>query len=314
MTFPDAAIRVLEPAVKRRFGAAALCIALGAVATATGCPVDREGEGRTAPDDRLEVGRVATEFHAFGADAEPIELSTSLDGLVRTEVSKSRSLRLREGSEEARRRGAKLRVRAMVAPDGTTGELHAIVSARLDRTGSIPLSADIDAVRPGASKGGQLDESIYVRHLEKAVREAVQGLDEQVRLLRGGNSTLVDALESPEPSVRVAAARELGERRAREAVEPLCSLLRREEGHVGEAAVGALAAIGDRRAVPCLIDWAGDDEQRLVLVIDPLAAVGGDEARAFLEMVASGHESPGIRRVAEHALERAGGGGAEKGR
>jgi hypothetical protein len=84
----------------------------------------------------------------------------------------------------------------------------------------------------------------------------------------------------------------------------MCDLLEDERGPVGEAAVGALAAIGDERGVPCIIHWAGTDDRRTLISLEPIAAIGGQEARAFLEMVASGHENAGVRRVAEHAMER----------
>jgi hypothetical protein len=62
--------------------------------------------------------------------------------------------------------------------------------------------------------------------------------------------------------------------------------------------------IDDERAVPCMIEWAGSDDRRLVYVMEPLASIGGTEARAFLEMIASGHDEPGIRQVAENSLRR----------
>lgn len=272
-----------------------------------GCPRDQGsgGGGRRSEDKRLEVGRVTTELHAFGADAEPIELSTSLDGIVRTALGTTKMLRMVEGSDGASSRGARLRVRAVVSPDGATGELHAIVSARLDRTGSIPLTADLDAVRRAEPGGAAPDTKVYATHLEKAVRDAIKTLDDQVAVLAGSNDSLVKALSSADSSVRISAVRELGERRAREAVEPLCGLLGEEHGRVEEAALGALTAIGDPEAVPCIIHWAGTEDRRVVLVIDPLAALGGGEAQAYLQMIATGHENPGIRQVAERALERA---------
>ena len=39
-------------------------------------------------------------------------------------------------------------------------------------------------------------------------------------------------------------------------------------------------------------------------VIDAIGAIGGEEARAYLELVASGHDVAGIRKLAADALER----------
>jgi len=140
--------------------------------------------------------------------------------------------------------------------------------------------------------------------LGKAVKEAITALDEQAGLLKSGNDSLIKALEHTEPDVRMAAARTLAERRAKEAVPPLCDLLRREQNQVGQAVVGALAVIADEQGVPCLIQWAGADDRRLILIIDTLASIGGQEARSFLEMIASGHDQPGVRTVAEEGLRR----------
>lgn len=280
-----------------------IALALIALAWAlVSCPRDQREEPREE-DSRVAIARITTELHAFDVEGQPMKLDTNLEGIVRTALGKARSIRP-PGAEGEATGGARLKLRAMVSPDGVSGELHAVVSARLDHTGSIPLNADIDAVRPGAPDGGQLDSKVYAEHLEKAVGEAVAAIDEQVALLRGGNNTLVKALGHREPSVKIAAARTLGERRAKEAVDPLCKILREDTSAVGEAAVGALAAIGDAKAVPCLIGWAGSDDRRLVIVLDPIATLGGQEARAFLEMIASGHENPGIRRVAERSLGR----------
>jgi hypothetical protein len=39
-------------------------------------------------------------------------------------------------------------------------------------------------------------------------------------------------------------------------------------------------------------------------IVDAIGLIGGDDARAYLEMVASGHEVPAVRELAEGALAR----------
>jgi hypothetical protein len=39
-------------------------------------------------------------------------------------------------------------------------------------------------------------------------------------------------------------------------------------------------------------------------ILDALAALGGDDAQSYLELVSSGHEDPRIRALAAAALER----------
>ncbi len=254
---------------------------------------------------QLEIGHITTELQAVDSDAIPLKLKISLEGLIKERISESEALAFKTSDPgQARRKTARLRVTARVLPDGFSGKLHALVSLRVTRTGSIPLSADIDAVRAGPPDGGVLDESDYVEHLTKAVADAVTALDEQAKLLGSGNKALIKALDHEEADVRIAAVRTLGERRARDAIEPICGVLRREKTQVAKASIGALVIIGDEAATPCLIQWAGSDDRRLLLIIDPLSTIGGHEAQAFLEMITSGHEDHRIRNVAEDALKR----------
>ena len=262
------------------------------------------GEG----SKRLLIHRVDTELRAVDGKGKRVTLDIDLRKTVEARIAESDSLALaaKGGGSKTKGPRARLRVAARVLPDGFTGKLHALVSARIFKTGSIPITADIDAVRPGAPDGGMLDEKAYVAHLEKALADAVKALDEQAGLLSSGNKSLIKALEHAEDDIRMAAVRTLGERGAKEAVRPICNLLKRERGRVGQAGVGALVMIGDDRGVPCMIQWAGSDDRRLLLILDPLGTVGGSEAEAFLDMIASGHDDAHMRRVAERSLERLG--------
>jgi hypothetical protein len=276
-------------------------IALVALVLVAGCddsarsPAGRQGT-------RLGIAKVSTELFALDAESKALKLDVSLDAMVRERVEASKGLELVDPEHVAG--GARLRVSARLLPDGFTGELHALISTKITNTGSIPLTSNVDATREKLADGRAFDEAAYVEHLKKAVADALTALDEQAVVLNSGNAGLIKALEHEETDVRMAAIRALGERRAQDAVEPLCELLRREKAEAGQAAVGSLAMIGSEKAVPCLIQWAGSDDRRLALVIDPMATIGGREAREFLEMIASGHEVEGIKRTAEEGLRR----------
>jgi hypothetical protein len=96
-----------------------------------------------------------------------------------------------------------------------------------------------------------------------------------------------------------------GERREKQAVPSLTKLLKSDDHDLRDAAIGALGAIGDVRAVRPLTEVAQfRDIAELPKILDALARIGGDEARAYLEFVASGHESPEIRDLAKQSLER----------
>lgn len=71
-----------------------------------------------------------------------------------------------------------------------------------------------------------------------------------------------------------------------------------------EDLVGALGRLGDQRASPALVDAFGRAEPTLhVAILNSIEKTGGKEAKLFLEVVASGHESLVIRERARSALE-----------
>ncbi len=283
-----------------------LAVVLGA------CGEDRARGANTSGDNskRVEIVRINAELHAVDGKGKRVDIGVSLEELLRQRMAKADSIRLAVnagGTPASKGSGPRLRISARLLPDGFSGQLHALISARVTKTGSIPLTADIDAVRDGPADGGTLPIADYVSHLGKALDDVVVALDQQAKLLHAGNESLIKALQHDEADVRVAAARALGERRATDGVEPLCKLLRNEQGQVGQAVIGAMVVIRDERSVPCLIQWAGSEDRRVVLIVEPLAAIGGQESREFLDMIASGHDDALVRRAAEEGLRRLGG-------
>lgn len=282
-----------------------ISVMLGLLAVGA-CSNREQSRATPSSSERIKVGRLTTHLEALDGDGGRLDLGVDFEKLIRDRLAKSKSIEVAKssGSAPGKRPGAKLRVTARLLPDGFTKELHAVVSVRVTKTGSIPIVADVDAVRKGAEKGKTLSKAAYVAHLEKALDEALGAVDQQAELLTSGNEALIKALESSEADIRIAAARALAERRAEDAVEPLCAVLAREQGQVGQAALGALTTLNDQDAVPCIIQWAGSEDRRVVLIIEPLATLGGSEALAYLEMIASGHEDARIRRAAEEGIRR----------
>jgi hypothetical protein len=76
---------------------------------------------------------------------------------------------------------------------------------------------------------------------------------------------------------------------------------------VRNRALTALVALGDRRAVDALARRAKfDDHDFMHMVIEAVSALGGDDARDYLEFIASGHPERSIRKRAGEGLERLG--------
>src|SRR5262249_37024610 len=140
-------------------------------------------------------------------------------------------------------------------------------------------------------------------HVERAVGDVVGGVGARVKLAGSDPPALVAALEGKDGDLLEEGARLRGERKERACVPSLVNLLKSEDHDDRDRAIGALQSIGDTRAVRPLTEVARfRDLSDLPKILDALAAIGGDEARSYLEFVASGHESSEIRDLAKQAL------------
>lgn len=146
--------------------------------------------------------------------------------------------------------------------------------------------------------------------LRAKVEQVADDLVYQAELTVGPEAEVVAALEragtSAEGPERLAAAIEIAAvRRVRSAVPALIQLLKHEDERIADRAVGALVSIGDRRAVkPLTRVTRFSDTAKMAKILDGVAALGGDEAREYLEFVSSGHDDPDIRNLAAEARER----------
>jgi hypothetical protein len=111
--------------------------------------------------------------------------------------------------------------------------------------------------------------------------------------------------ECTSDDVCATAVRILGERGSTEAVPVMLEKLERVKGAdpLLEDLVGALGRIGDESASGGLVDaFNRAHPSQQVAIIAALSRTGGEDARLFLEVVASGHESLVVREQAAVAL------------
>jgi hypothetical protein len=172
--------------------------------------------------------------------------------------------------------------------------------------GADVLSARAMADKPVSDKDGSLAPQVKMRELGlRLVEDTVLLLVRQQSLRTGPTAAVVTALQDPDADVRRQAVRAAAWRRLREAVPPLVALLSDPQEDLRDMALGALTDIGDPAAVKAITARVKfSDVEELRKIIDPIAAMGGEEARTFLEFVGSGHEDPEIRKMAHLALER----------
>jgi HEAT repeat protein len=154
-------------------------------------------------------------------------------------------------------------------------------------------------------KGGGSTEDRMRALAGRLVNDTVGLVLKQYRLRTGPAGELLSALKDPDADVRRQAVRAAAFRREKTAVPALVELLDDSQEDLRDMVLGALTDIADPAAIkPITAHVKFSDTDQLRKIIDPVASIGGDEARAFLEFVGSGTEDPEIRKMAKDALER----------
>ncbi len=152
-------------------------------------------------------------------------------------------------------------------------------------------------------KGPSLDERRDASRaaVEIALRDAATRAALLLSLLHKSDTEL---LAEKEPRAKDLALGLLAERGNAVAYEPLLEKLKSDDLETVRRALGGLLVLKDPRAVPAIIE-AGhqkDDTFQREIVF-ALGTLGGDEAEAYLSLIAEGHDQPLMRASALQALE-----------
>lgn len=225
---------------------------------------------------------------------------------------------LREAARDALR-GAGFRV---VDEGGDYRARVEVVSAGAPASGGAPLEIEVELQLHGGKVGpvrtlaeagvgrvprpapGQREEPAWREAFTVAVTEASAGLRRALAAEGRSTELLLRDLEAEDPRVREQATRVLGDRRSREAVPALIARLSDPDLRLAERAAGALAQIGDERAVGPIIDFTqrleeGPYSPRYARIIGD---IGGSEARGYLLTLESGQVDVRVREAAREAL------------
>lgn len=223
-----------------------------------------------------------------------------------------------------RRAGLDVRIHYDVIDDGSAGGPAAVVAIDSAFAWEDPAAAD---PAPYASLlaehplDGSADEERLDGIVAMLARTAVARLAGQLvareRVRAGGEAALAAALagsvarddagpgarDPAEPEALVWALDLVAHHRLRALFDHVAAQLEAGAPEVRERAVTVLAGMGDPRAMAALTGRVRfDDTELMPSVIDAVASLGGDEARAYLEFVASGHPDVAIRARAQAAL------------
>lgn len=211
------------------------------------------------------------------------------------------------------RRGvaADLRVRITygVIEEGSIGApaTFAAVEGILEPRGESPVAPRDNVVTERAigrgEKGAALDAAL-IAQIDQAVDEMVAGVLAKEALRDADREALAAALGG-QPEMVLWALELIGDRSESRLAPRVRALLGSSDPRIAAAAITCVVAIGDREAVAAMtagIDF--QDHERMRVAIEAASALGGEEARQFLDFVATGHPDPDVKEHAADALER----------
>jgi hypothetical protein len=247
---------------------------------------------------RASVGLQEEALRAAGLDR------AALERCAREELAAA-GFRLGEG-----RRSYRARLGVVSVSIGRGGEAGPVAEMvveleleplRADRSASTLVETGTGVVRIDPRKR----QEAWRDALGAAVRQASAGLALAFSEEAKPAVAIVTDLGSDNPRVREEAIRVLGDRRSVEAIPSLIERLRDPDPLLAERAAGALAQIGDPRAVGPLIDYSRrrDDGAYTARFARIVGDIGGGEARGYLQTLESGHPDARVREAAREALQ-----------
>ena len=251
-------------------------------------PIDPEAVRRTVRTHLLDTGL----FSAAAPDAAaPVQASVVVRVAAETvEV---------ESAGEAR-------ARVWLSVTGRPPDAPGVFSVALDGTGSqrypIRPARRRGPVDAGAPSGPAAAETAVVVRI---AADLIDGFAARRRLHAAPAAAVHAALIADGGELRDEAIRVAGERKLRDEGPALLKLLDDPDEPTRDAALGALIALGDRRAVAVLTRSRSlRDRREMRKIIEAVAILGGQEADDYLSFVAASHDDDDIRAAAAAARER----------
>jgi hypothetical protein len=280
----------------------------------------------TRPDagtlrDVIHIAQISVETAAWPSEAGPPLDDRVLAGRVWEGLSQSpsfeatgrRSLAPPVDAGAVRRRRARIRVVYGVEPLATAPKaarvLRGLATLTVEWADEIqgPDLWSSVACDGDVPKDPKRVPDVAAALVECAIGRGAKDLVDKEAIRRGDLAAVLHALDDEDPSVRQVAFAAIAERHLAQAMPRLVELLHSTDELVRDGAIGALVGLRDQRAVKPLTELAQFKDLDLMRrIIDAVGEIGGDEAREYLELVASGHQVPIIRELAQQALGRLG--------
>lgn len=270
---------------------------------------DRTQENSPTP---IAVGRVSVSFVEVLPDGTALRHEDTEEAMARQlERRVEKDGRIRLGQKSADPLELAVVLSPLTGEPGTDGktsgdeenedEVGLLFTLRTTYGDGWKISSSI------ATRAGFRDSSRPDALTDEVIRDLLDGLIDQIQLFDSTDDELASLVKrgSDDPDSRAMAIRILGERRSTTASPVLAQVLddTASDDPLMEDLIGALGRIGNESATPALVRAFGRAAPyQEVIIIQALGSTGGQEARQFLSVVASGHESDVVRNHASQVL------------
>jgi HEAT repeat protein len=195
-------------------------------------------------------------------------------------------------------------IRGPAGPGDPSGVLVRAILQLREVGSDEAFEVQTSAARPLEGEGVEGVAKASRRGVELALRQAVRQGHATIELAPCDDKALISKLSGGEGAPRDAAIELLASRRNEAALEPLLARLETDDLSIVRRTTGWLIELRSPASVKALIEVSRirnvEVQRELVFAI---GAVGGDEAEAYLDVVASGHDDTVIRASAAQALE-----------
>ena len=290
-----------------------------AVVAAPACK--RSAPRPQAPPPKPVLGSITLDNLALPPDKERLD-EVSIEAELRRILGASGMFAAAAGDAGAAPSArARLAFTAECLEAGGKGEARARVRLRVDTRpsdapGAVAFDLEVQgaepyAVTPPPAKGrapaaGEPRKLPSLTALVMRVTgDLIEGVASRQRLQEGSPSALHAALIADGGELREEAIRIVGERQLRDEVPTLLKLLSADEEPIRDAALGALIAMRERRAVRALTESRSlRDRREMRKIIEAISILGGQEADEYLSFVAATHDDDEIRTEAAAARAR----------
>jgi hypothetical protein len=197
------------------------------------------------------------------------------------------------------------RARVAVRIETRPSDAPAAVDESLEAAAEQPYAVPRKGAAASDAGAAPPKQAVFERLVRRLAGDLIDGFGARRRLRTATPAELRAAVAADGGELRLEAIRTIGQRHLTSESDALLALLDDPEETTRDAALGALIALGDRRAVSSLTRSRSlRDRREMRKIIEAIAILGGQEADDYLSFVASSHDDDEIRAAAAAARAR----------